>query len=289
MEIAQQSPTRREARRREARTRVRLLNRRPGNVGSLVGAAMPFALALVLYVSASGVRLAENPDDKLLPSLSTIGEAVERVALEPDRRTGEIILWSDTAASLQRLLIGIAVAAAVGLAVGVPNGLLPWFGAFWSPWVRAVSMIPPLAILPILFIAFGIGELAKVMLIVFGTAPFLMRDVEQRVRELPREQFVKAQTLDGTTWQIVLRVVLPQVLPRLVDGVRLSLGSAWLFLIAAEAIASTDGLGYRIFLVRRYLAMDVILPYVVWITMLAFLLDFGLRKLNRRCFSWYGA
>ena len=268
---------------------MRLLNRRPGNIGVVASAAMPFVLALVVYVVASGVRLAENPDDKLLPSLATIGEAVERVALAPDRRTGDYILWTDTVASLKRLLIGVGLAAAIGLGVGVPNGLLPWFGAFFSPWVRAMSMIPPLAILPILFIVFGIGEVAKVMLIVLGTAPFLMRDIEQRVRELPREQLVKAQTLDGTTWQIMLRVVLPQVLPRLLDGVRLSLGSAWLFLIAAEAIASTDGLGYRIFLVRRYLSMDVILPYVVWITVLAFLLDYALRTLNRRAFPWYGA
>ncbi len=64
-------------------------------------------------------------------------------------------------------------------------------------------------------------------------------------------------------------MVLPQIWPRLIDSLRLTLGSAWLFLIAAEAIASTEGLGYRIFLVRRYLAMDVILPYVVWITLLA--------------------
>ena len=78
------------------------------------------------------------------------------------------------------------------------------------------------------------------------------------------------------------------MLPRLVDGVRLSLGAAWLFLIAAEAIASTDGLGYRIFLVRRYMAMDVILPYVAWITLLAFLLDLGLKEANRRLFPWYG-
>ena len=267
---------------------MRLINRRPGGLGILASAAVPFALALVLYVVASGIRLAENPDDKLLPGLATIGAAVERVAFEPDRRTGDYIFWTDTAASLQRLLTGVFVGAFVGLAIGVPNGLLPWFGAFWSPAVRALSMIPPLAILPILFIAFGVGELAKVMLIVLGTAPFLMRDIEQRVRELPREQLIKAQTLDATSWQIAVRVVLPQVFPRLVDGVRLSLGSAWLFLIAAEAIASTDGLGYRIFLVRRYLAMDVILPYVAWITLLAFALDFGLRQLNRRCFPWYG-
>ena len=76
------------------------------------------------------------------------------------------------------------------------------------------------------------------------------------------------------------------MLPRLIDCVRLQLGPAWLFLIAAEAIASTDGLGYRIFLVRRFLAMDVILPYVAWITLLAFLMDWGLRKLNSKAFPW---
>ncbi len=268
---------------------MRLINRRPGGLGVFASAAIPFALALMLYVVASSIRLAENPDDKLLPDLSTIGAAIERVAFEPDRRTGDFIFWTDTGASLTRLALGVFLAALLGLAVGVPNGLVPWFGAFWSPAIRALSMIPPLAILPILFIVFGVGELAKVMLILLGTAPFLMRDIEQRVRELPREQLIKAQTLDATSWQVALRVVFPQVLPRLIDGVRLSLGSAWLFLIAAEAIASTDGLGYRIFLVRRYLAMDVILPYVAWITFLAFLFDFGLRRLNRRCFPWYGA
>ncbi|MCY3859919.1 MAG: ABC transporter permease [Gammaproteobacteria bacterium] len=268
---------------------MRLINRRPGGLGVFASAAIPFALALMLYVVASSIRLAENPDDKLLPDLSTIGAAIERVAFEPDRRTGDFIFWTDTGASLTRLALGVCLAALLGLAVGVPNGLVPWFGAFWSPAIRALSMIPPLAILPILFIVFGVGELAKVMLILLGTAPFLMRDIEQRVRELPREQLIKAQTLDATSWQVALRVVFPQVLPRLIDGVRLSLGSAWLFLIAAEAIASTDGLGYRIFLVRRYLAMDVILPYVAWITFLAFLFDFGLRRLNRRCFPWYGA
>ena len=72
----------------------------------------------------------------------------------------------------------------------------------------------------------------------------------------------------------------------MIQAVRLSLGPAWLFLIAAEAIASDLGLGYRIFLVRRYLAMDVILTYVIWITFLAFVIDWLLKKLARRAFPW---
>jgi len=132
----------------------------------------------------------------------------------------------------------------------------------------------------------GLGELAKITLIIIGVAPVIARDLALRAAELPAEQIIKAQTLGASTWQLVLRIVLPQMWPRLVDALRLTLGSAWLFLIAAEAIASTEGLGYRIFLVRRYLAMDVILPYVAWITLLAFAMDSALKLLRAKAFAW---
>ena len=135
----------------------------------------------------------------------------------------------------------------------------------------------------------GLGELAKVTLIIIGVAPVIVRDLAMRVGELPNEQIIKAQTLGASTWQLVVRVVLPQLWPRLIDALRLCLGSAWLFLIAAEAIASTEGLGYRIFLVRRYLAMDLILPYVAWITLLAFTMDWLLKLLRTKAFPWAAA
>lgn len=268
---------------------MRLINRTPTPRGLMIAVVAPFAILLAIYATVSIERRVENPDDKLLPGITAMAEAVNRLAFEPDRRSGDYLFWKDTIASLERLALGVGIAAALGIVFGIANGLLPWFSASGSPLIKMISLIPPLAILPILFIVFGVGELAKVALIVIGTAPFLMRDLEQRVGEIPREQIIKSQTLDATTWQIVLRVVLPQMMPRLIDAVRLSLGAAWLFLIAAEAIASTEGLGYRIFLVRRYLAMDVILPYVAWITLLAFLLDYALRQINRRAFPWYGA
>jgi ABC-type phosphate transport system permease subunit len=92
-----------------------------------------------------------------------------------------------------------------------------------------------MAILPILFICFGLGELSKIVLIVFGVAPVIARDLQGRVQEIPRELLTKAQTLGASTWRIIVRVILPLVLPRLIEAVRLSLGAAWLFLIAAEA------------------------------------------------------
>ncbi|MBD3641781.1 MAG: ABC transporter permease [Marinobacter sp.] len=268
---------------------MRLINRTPGRLTATALGVLPFLAILLIYGLASQQRLAENPNDKLLPGLEQMTAAVDRMAFQADRRSGDYLMWVDTVASLERLGLGIGVAALMALVVGMLNGVLPLVRANLAPLVSALSMVPPLAILPILFIVFGLGELSKVMLIVIGTAPIMMRDVAQRVRELPAEQLIKIQTLGANSWQIITRMALPQVLPRLIDAVRLSLGPAWLFLIAAEAIASTEGLGYRIFLVRRYLAMDVILPYVIWITILAIVIDQCLRFTNRRLFPWYNA
>ena len=265
----------------------RLLNRHPGRVTRALLGMLPFVLLMVAYLVASDARLAENPNDKLLPSLESFGAAIERMAFEPSKRSGDYLLWADTGASLTRLALGVGISALIALVFGVSLGIIPYAGAGLSPFVAAISLIPPMAILPILFIVLGLGELSKVMLVVIGITPFIIRDLQQRVRELPKEQIIKAQTLGSSTWQLIIRVVLPQVLPRLIAAVRLSLGAAWLFLIAAEAIAATEGLGYRIFLVRRYLAMDVILPYVIWITLLAFLTDQVLRYISRVAFPWF--
>lgn len=265
---------------------MRLINRRPDRSLAAALAVVPFVLVLLAYVIGSDARRAENPADKLLPAIGQIVDTATALAVEPDRRSGRILLWQDTAGSLQRLALGVGLAAAIGLGFGLLIGLVPYAGAGLAPFVSALSMVPPLAILPILFIIFGLGETAKIALITIGIAPFLIRDLSQRVAEIPREMIVKAQTLGASTAVIALRVALPQLMPRLIQAVRLSLGPAWLFLIAAEAIASTDGLGYRIFLVRRYLAMDVILPYVAWITLLAFVIDWALRTLSCRLYPW---
>lgn len=266
---------------------MRLINIVPGRGPGLVLAALPFVGVAIAYAVASAIRLADNPNDKLLPALTTMVEAVRGLALKADARTGLWIFWSDTGASLERLFVALAIATALALLIGIVMGLLPLASSLLGPFVAVVSMAPPLALLPILFIVMGLGEASKIGLIVIGALPFLIRDLAMRVKELPKEQLLKAQTLGASTWQIALRVVVPQMLPRLIDAVRLSLGPAWLFLIAAEAIAADSGLGYRIFLVRRYLAMDVILPYVAWITLLAWISDVVLRFVQARAFPWF--
>ena len=265
---------------------MRLINRIPSRSVAVILATLPFLGVLIAYMISSELRLAENPSDKLLPAPANIRDTAIALFTEGDRRSGKILLWRDTWASLGRLGAGVGIAATLSLICGMIIGLLPYARSTFSNFVAVLSMVPPLAILPILFIVFGLGEMSKIVLIVIGITPFITRDMAQRVLDIPREQVIKAQTLGASSLVIALRVALPQVLPRLIANVRLSLGSAWLFLIAAEAVASDVGLGYRIFLVRRYLAMDIILTYVIWITFLAFIIDWVLKLISHKAFPW---
>ena len=266
---------------------MRIINRPPGPGLTLFLAALPFVVAILAYGIGSHIRLAENPADKVLPSLSQMLSTIGDYALVPDKRSGDYLLLSDTIISMRRLVFALALSVGTALIVGIAAGFIPWVRAMLQPFVSAFSLIPPITVLPILFIVVGLDEASKIALIFVGTAPIMLRAVALAVEEIPRELIVKAQTLGASTWQMVTRIVLPMVLPRLIGATRFALIPAWIFLVSAEAIAATGGLGYRIFLVRRFLAMDVILPYVFWITLLAWSMDALLALLQRKAFPWF--
>src|SRR5690606_29436104 len=145
----------------------------------------------------------ENASDKLLPSFEQMGSAIDNLAFEPSRRTGEYLFWQDTLSSLKRLALGMGIAALLGFSIGLLTGALPTVHAPVAPLLTVISLIPPMAVLPILFIVFGLGELSKIALIVIGVAPYIARDIQRCTQEIPTEQIIKAQTLGASTWQIL--------------------------------------------------------------------------------------
>jgi NitT/TauT family transport system ATP-binding protein len=124
-----------------------------------------------------------------------MADAVDRLAFTRDPRSDEFVMLQDTLSSLKRLALGIGLAAVSGLLLGMNMALFPGMGMTLIGIVTFVSIIPPLAILPILFITFGVDELAKVMLIFLGTFPLITRDIYGTVKAMPREQLTKALTL----------------------------------------------------------------------------------------------
>jgi len=135
---------------------MRLINRHPSRIGSMMLLLLPFVVLFAVYFTGSAQRLKLNPDDKLLPSAAQMSDAVKTVAFTEDKRTGEYLLWDDTLSSLRRLGIGLVVSAVIALVAAIATGTFPLVSATLSPFITVVSMVPPLAVLPILFIVFGL-------------------------------------------------------------------------------------------------------------------------------------
>jgi NitT/TauT family transport system permease protein len=126
-----------------------------------------------------------------------------------------------------------------------------------------------------------------VTMIAFGVLPTLAQSVHLAVRDIPMENLDKALTLGASPSEVPLTVVLPQILPRVIDGVRLQIGPALVYLIAAEMVCGDIGFGYRIRLQSRLLNMSLVYPYLALLAGFGFLMDGGLRMLVRRCCPWY--
>lgn len=245
---------------------------------------LPFVLFFGAYLVMAYMRHAEEPDDKVMPLPMQLWDAVRRAVTEGDR-PNEIRLWADTLASARRFGIALAIVF-TGVVLGVNMGLLPIIEATFYRFLSFFDKIPAVAVLPILFIVFGTDELSKIALIVIGVFPTVTLDAYLRSKEVPQEQVHKAKTLGATEFEVVYRVVLPQVFPRVLDTIRLNFKSAVALLLVAESIAARNGLGYQVFKVIRYFDMSLILVYVVWISSLVFMLDWTVQWLIQRYYPW---
>jgi NitT/TauT family transport system permease protein len=261
-----------------------------------------FVVCIGLYMQTSISRHRENVEDRVVPSAGQLVRGIHSSVFEPAEEDDYVpadnasrwerfrhsMIWKDTASSGRRFFISLLLLIpAVLLALHI--GLFPWVGAGFLRFVLFFDKIVALSLLPILFIVFGIDEWSKIALIVIGVAPTMILDVTQMVKAVPREQVIKAFTLDANNFDVAYRVVFRQILPQVINSLRLNLKPMMLFLFAGEMIAASDGLAYRIAIMRRHMGMDVILPYVLWVAFLLFLIDLSLRLLNRRMHPWFQA
>jgi NitT/TauT family transport system permease protein len=259
-----------------------------------------FAAGISLYFYTSHNRHIENPEDKVVPSLHQLGQGMTDAFLKPDseqedtgspdaslvRRFFTSMLWTDTVASSKRFAWSMVLLIPAVL-LGLHMGMFPVIGQFFLRFILFFDKIIALSVLPILFIAFGIDELSKVMLIVIGVTPTIILDSFNLTKSVPPEQIVKGFTLGAHDFGVTYRIVLKQIMPRILNSIRLNLKSIMLFLFAGEMIASQDGLAFRIALLRRHMGMNVIIPYVLWVALLLFLVDLTMRVANKKLHPWF--
>ncbi|SDR96521.1 ABC transporter permease [Microbacterium paraoxydans] len=196
-----------------------------------------FLLPAVILIAWQVVTTAGLIEPYRLPAPASVFQAGVELA-----ESGQ--LWTHIAISVQRVLLGFAIGSVVGLAAAGIVGLSRWGDVLLSPTLAAVRAVPSLAWVPLLILWMQIGEESKVTLIAIGAFFPVYTTVASALRHVDPQLVEAGRSFSLHGWSLFRTVQLPAVVPSVVSGLRLALAQAWLFLVAAELIASSMGLGF---------------------------------------------
>lgn len=215
----------------------------------------------------------------LVPSPRQIGwkfvELLSTGQLEQD-------IWMST----QRVLVGVVL----GIFVAVPVGfLIGWYKnlrTFLDPLINFFRALPPIALIPLVIIYFGIGELAKVIILFYASFFAGVIVMYEGVAQISPIFIRVAKTLGASEWEIFRKVIIPLTMPHILTALRVALGVAWATLVASELVAAQKGLGALIQSAGAYFQMDVIYVGIISIGFIALTMDFLLRQVGTSLVKW---
>lgn len=185
-----------------------------------------------------------------------------------------------------RIIPGFLIGTSLGIAVGVAMAMSRVVRAGLDPVIEAVRPLPPLALIPLLILWFGIGIGTQILLVAFGAFIIMVVTSFEAVRNVSPIYLQAAAVLGARGRQVFRRVIVPAIVPDIFGGVRVALAASFGYDVAAELIGAQSGLGYRLVLARRYLLTENIVLILIVIAILAFLADQLVQWLNRRLTGW---
>ncbi len=248
-------------------------------------ALLSVLLLVAAYTLISHRQHQVNPRDTTIPSWGQLADGVRKFT-QLDRKEERWIV-EDSIATSRRFSYGIGLGVTCGFVLGMLMGCFSSLEAFLQPPMALLAKVPQTAALAVYFVAFGTGMSMYVAMIALGIIPALAVTVHLAIKDLPSEMLDKAYTLGASNFEVVTEVVFKQVLPKFIDAVRLAIGPAIVFLIAAEMVVGDVGFGYRIRLQFKLTNMNVVYPYLAILACFGFALDYGLRLLQAKLCPWY--
>jgi NitT/TauT family transport system permease protein len=243
-------------------------------------------LLLAAYTLLAHRQYRKNPDDTTIPRWNQLQKGF-RSMVEVNPRSRDRWLVVDAVASGQRLFLGLAGGTVAALFLGLAMGCSSSVEAFLQPPLSLLAKVPPTAALAVFFVLVGTGNNMYVAMIAFGVLPTMAMTVYLAVKEFPEELLYKAYTLGASQLEIVWSIIFRQILPKFIDALRLSIGPAMVYLIAAEMVVGDVGFGYRIRLQSKLLNMSVVYPYLALLAGFGFGMDYLLRRLQQRLCPWF--
>jgi NitT/TauT family transport system permease protein len=195
-------------------------------------------------------------------------------------------LMGDASISMYRVMAGFLMSAVFALPIGLLIGAFRPVEALLEPLTDFIRYMPAVAFIPLVMLWLGIGEGAKISIIFIGTFFQMVLMVAENVRLVPRAQIEAALTMGASRYEMVRLVLLQSAKPAILDTLRITMGWAWTYLVVAELVAASSGLGFAILKAQRYLKTDTIFGGIILIGLIGLVMDQAFRWLHRRSFPW---
>jgi ABC-type nitrate/sulfonate/bicarbonate transport system permease component len=252
------------AQHRAALRRARLRRIGLGTIGLVVVLALWQLIAVLLN------------DPVALPTVNATARAFGHYLTHPYPSQSKT-LAVDLGISLERILLGFAIGTVIGVSVGAAMSVNQVIRQLIDPVIEVIRPLPPLAFIPLFIVWFGIGELPKEVLIVFGTVPIMTVATVAALKEVPDDLRLSARTLGASRAYTLVHVQIPAALPGIVTGMRFAMAGAWTSIVAAEMLAATSGVGYLISQAGSYLNTSLVFAGIITIAIAGLVLDACLR------------
>jgi len=175
--------------------------------------------------------------------------------------------------SLSRILSGWIIGSLIAIPIGLLMGKISILRLLTEPFLHFIRFIPPIAFITLFLLWFGIGETAKVVLIVYATLFTVILNTMIGVRSIKEDMLRSARNMGASEWQIMQYVIIPSTIPHIFTGIRLAMSSSFMAIIGAEMVAANEGIGFMIWNSRLYFKTDWIFVGLLCLGMMGFLMD----------------
>jgi NitT/TauT family transport system permease protein len=275
------------------------------NVWKWVLGIAGIACLCLVYESLSNAQHKRNPADTTIPNLTQLANGFVQVCtpknndlkaafgIEDDSETifdkiGNTRIYEDSVATYGRLFKGLVWGCMLSFVAGIIMGCYEWVAALLLPPLAFLAKVPGTAMLAVFFVMVGTGESMFTAMIGFGVLPTLTQSIYLAAKnEVHEEEINKAYTLGASNFEVIWNVVVRQTMPNVLESVRLQIGPAMVYLIAAEMLVGQVGMGYQIRMQQRLLNMAVVYDYIILLGASGLLMDRMMMALRQRLCPWY--
>lgn len=242
-------------------------------------------VAVFLYAAAYET-VARLTDNSAIPTSTEMAKGVVKV-MTPQGYEKQIWFWKDATTTYKRLFLGMFIGCSLGVFFGLLMGCYDLAESFFYPVMAFFSYAPSTAMIAVLSVYLGGSETMFMVLLCFTVVPALACKLSLAIRQDATVELVnKTYTLGGSHAEVLWNFIVRQVLPKIIDNIRLHMGSAMVAVIAAELLLG-DGIGYRMRLQGRQMRWDIVYVYLIFLATSGFCVEEGLVRFRKFLCSWF--